>query len=356
MAARRSPLQILVLAVAVGCGVVIGAWAIGWRTARSGGDGGRGTMPDFLVEEATPAQLARLGYRLSGKEPRSWSAISLRAYQDERGTVTLVRCHIDPEEVAMLFRFPEGSRRPAQDAPPRDWPWGAPGDPFAVPAWWRPHGGQSRIYERLAGPALAGLFANYEPATRTLHFWQWLRSDWRVVRHSPLQGLVADELAMALAEVCRGSPPASPDGWLQATALKPSACGLPAGRLPLSVTAIDAAMLPLQHRHRYLLAVHGLDAAQAAALAGEQPLRALPADGPPPLPRWGFAALPGAAAALPAWFNPGHGPRFAHCLLALGSGKVEAGRWVAYDAQAATLFVWDWEGPQEQPAEADLCR
>ncbi len=274
MAARRSPLQTLVLALAVGCGVVIGAWAIGWRTARPASERGRGAMPDIQVEDATPAQLARLGYRLSGKEPRSWSAISLRAFQDERGTVTLVRCRIDPEEVAMLFRFPPGSRRPAQDAPPRDWPWGAPGDPFAVPAWWHPQGGQSRIYEELAGRSAAGLFANYEVATRTLHFWQWLRLDWRVERPSPLRGLVADELAMALAEACRSRAPATPEGWLLATALPPAACGLPAGRLPPGVTAIDAALLPLQHRHRYLLAVHGLDRAQALALAGEQPLRA----------------------------------------------------------------------------------
>jgi hypothetical protein len=356
MVPRRTPLQILVLSVAVGCGVVIGAWAIGWRMARPGSDHGRGAMPDIQLEDATPAQLARLGYRLSGKEPRSWSAISLRAYQDERGTVTLVRCRIDPDEVAMLFRFPEGSRRPAQDAPPRDWPWGGPGDPFAVPAWWRPQGGQSRIYEHLAGPTAAGLFANYEVATRTLHFWQWLRSDWRVERQSPLRGLVADELAMALAEACRSRAPADAQGWLQATALPPAACGLPAGRLPSSVTAIDAALLPLQHRHRYLLAVHGLDGAQAAALSGEQPLRALRPDGPPPLPQWGFAALPGPAPTLPAWFSPGPGARSAHCLLALGSGRVEAGRWVAYDARSATLFVWDWEGPEAQPAEADLFR
>jgi hypothetical protein len=355
MAPRRSPLQILVLAAAVGCGVVIGAWAIGWRTARPGAERGRGAMPDIAIEGATPAQLARLGYRLSGKEPRSWSAISLRSFQDERGTVTLVRCRIDPEEVAMLFRFPEGSRRPAQDAPPGDWPWGGPGDPFAVPVWWRPAGSQSRIYEVLAGPSAAGLFANYDPPTRTLHFWQWLRSDWRPGRHSPQLGLVADELAMALAEACRTRAPAGADGWLQAAAVKPADCGLPAGRLPAGVTAIDAALLPLKHRHRYLLAVHGLDASQAMALAGEQPLRALAADGPPPLPRWGFAAAPGAPATLPAWFAPGPGPRFAHCLLALGSGRVEAGRWVAYDAQAATLYLWDWEGPEAQPAAADLC-
>ncbi len=356
MAPRRTPLQILVLALAVGCGVVIGAWAIGWRTARPGNDRGRGAMPDLAIVDATPAELARLGYRLSGREPRSWSAISLRAFQDERGTVTLVRCRIDPDEVAMLFRFPEGSRRPVQDAPPGDWPWGRPGDPFAVPAWWHPLGGQSRIYERLAGPSAAGLFANYDAPTRTLHFWQWLRSDWRVERQSPLRGVVADELAMALAEACRSRAPASAQGWLAATALPPAACGLPPGRLPAGVTAIDAALLPLKHRHRYLLAVHGLDREQALALAGEQPLRELAPDGPPPLPRWAFAALAGTPPALPAWFSPGPGPRWAHCLLALGSGAVEAGRWVAYDADAATLFVWDWEGPEVQPAEADLCR
>jgi hypothetical protein len=356
MTTRRSPLQILVLAGAVACGVVIGAWAIGWRTARPGSEHGRGAMPDIQLEDATPAQLARLGYRLSGKEPRSWSAISLRAFQDERGTVTLVRCHIDADEVAMLFRFPPGSRRPQSDAPPRDWPWGVPGDPFAVPAWWRPQGGQSRIYEQFAGPTAAGLFANYDAATGILHFWQWLRSDWKVERQSPLQHLVADELAMALNDACHSRGPVGADGWLHATALPPAACGLPPGRLPASVTSIDVALLPLPHRHRYLLAVHGLDAGQAADLTGEQPLRALAPDGPPPLARWGFAALPGSPAALPAWFTPGPGTRAGHCLLVLGSGRVEAGRWVAYDAHAATLYVWDWEGPEAQPAQADLCR
>ena len=123
--------------------------------------------------------------------------------------------------------------------------------------------------------------------------------------------------------------------------------------MPGGVTAIDALMLPVAGGHRYLLAVHGLDAAEAAALNGEYPLRAQSRTTPPPLAQWPFALPP---SGLPAWFAPGPGPRGHHSLIQVGSGLVEAGRWAAYDPVTRTAYAWDWEGPAAQPATADLAR
>jgi hypothetical protein len=361
MRAGRSPLQILVLTAAVGAGILIGVELVGRRAGHEAGERERAAWPDLSIEDASPTELAKHGFRLTGREPSSWSEISVRLYQDQRGIVTLVRCRVDPGEAATLISFPVGSRRPERDEPPADWPWGTAGDPFRVPDWWRPRGGQSRCYERLDPAGLpSGIFANYDPASRLLHFWQWQRSDWTVRRTSPLEHLVADELAATVASTLRAAgQPADAAGWMHAVGLEPGACGLPAGRMPAAVTRVDAALLPVAGRHRFLLAVHGLDEDAAWRLVAEQPLRELPADGPPPVERWAHAALPASAAAgaptVPAWFAPGPGPRRAHCLIAIGSGAVEAGRWVAYDPARRVLFVWDWEDRPPQPPAADLC-
>jgi hypothetical protein len=182
-----------------------------------------------------------------------------------------------------------------------------------------------------------------------------LRHDWIVARTSPLEHLVADELAMAIEGGRRrdGVAPGA-DGWIHATGLGEADCVLQRGRMPMGITGIDAAVFPFKNRHRYLLAVHGLDADAAWTLVGELPLRTLDPDSRPPLERWAFAVPPGAPNRLPDWFAPGPGRRAAHCLISLGLGSVEAGRWVAYDARAKTLFIWDWEGPQPQSPDADL--
>jgi hypothetical protein len=356
MAVRRTPAQILVLSFTIGCGILIGVTAVGWHLSHGAGERTRAGMPDILLEGVTPAELERHGFHLSGKEPHSWNAISVRVFQDERGTMTLVRCHIAPDEVASLFRFPDGSRRPEVDHPPADWPWGRAGDPFAVPGWWQPHGGQSRIYEQLEGPQRAGLFANYDASTGILHFWQWMRSDWSMARSNPLQHLVADELAMAIeAGRRRDGVAVGGDGWIRAVGLTAADCAVAPGRFASGITTIDAAMLPIKHGHRYLLAVHGLTADQAWLLVGELPVRPLPADGAPPRDPWAFAVPPDPSGSLPAWFAPGPGRRAAHCLVTLGPGTVEAGRWVAYDDARTTLYVWDWDGPERQDPRANIC-
>ena len=357
MAHRRTPAQLLVLSVTIGCGILIGAVAVGWHLSGDASGHGRNLLPDILLEGVSPAELERHGFHISGKEPHSWSAISVRVFQDERGTVTFVRCHVAPEEVDALFRFPVGSRRPLQDVPPEDWPWGrTAGDPFAVPAWWHPTGLRSRIYEHLTGEQSAGLFANYDAATMTLHFWQWMRSDVHPARPAPVALAMADEFATAMEIACRTRPATlGSDGWIRAVGMPPSACGLPPERLPSGLTSIDAALYPVNHRHRYLLVLHGLTADQAWAVAGEVPLRRLDPDAPPPLGRWGFAAIPGIPASLPVWFSPGPGQRRAHCLLNLGAATVEAGRWAAYDEHDRALYLWDWAGPESQAPVADLC-
>jgi hypothetical protein len=351
--AARSPSQLLIVTIAVAVGLVGGLWLVGKRAADASADHERQGWADLSFEHLAAGELASHGFHLTGKEPASWSDISMRTCDDARGTINAVRCRIAPADVTRLFAFPAGSRRPANDRPPADWPWGDAADPARIPTWWRPSTGgavQSRMYEDPRRGA--GIFASYDGATSTLHFWTWQRAGWRPTRPSPLDHLVADELATAVARASRNlgrTPDAA--GWIHVTGFAPQDCGLPAGRMPGGVTTIDALMLPVAGGHRYLLAVHGLDAAQAAALNGEYPLRELLPTLLPPTSKWPFA-LP--ASGLPTWFAPGPGQRGHHCLIQVGSGLVESGRWAAYDPATRTAFSWDWEGPTAQHSTADL--
>jgi hypothetical protein len=191
-----------------------------------------------------------------------------------------------------------------------------------------------------------------------LHFWAWQLRDWSPRRADPLDSLVADEAATAIErELLATGHPFDAEGWFHAADLAPDNCGLPRERLPAGLVRVDAVLFPVDRRHRYFLALHGLDQATAWRVVGEYPLRDLPADGAPPLDRWPFAGLPiiGNKPVLPTWFTPGPGPRRAHCLIRIGDGLVEAGRWVAYDTEAKVLYIWDWAGPSPQAATADLC-
>ena len=348
---KRSPIQTLLVAVAVASGVIIGTRLIANRLSASANERTRAARPDVTIVEAAAKDLAAHGYRLGEKSPKTWRDISIRLYEDDRGTLNLMRCRIAPEEAGSLLAFPPDSRRPLDDRPPAEWPWGAAGDPFRVPAWWQPAGAQGRLHETLPadGPT-RGLYANYDPVGEWLHLWSWTRTDVHPQRPDVLAYLVGDELVSTLAHLMvQRRQPASPAGWLSLERL--AARDTPgAERLPAGVEHLSALLLPLRNRHRYLLRIDGLDETAAQALVAEVPLRALAADGPPPA-GWGFAEP---EAGLPTWFNAGAGPRWGYCLLTIGSGTVERGRWVAYDRVARSALVWDWEGPQPQPAAADI--
>lgn len=306
--------------------------------------------PDLTLEHVAAADLARHGFRLSGREPTTWQDISLRLAQDERGGLTCLRCTIEAAEVDKLLTWPAGSRRPLDIRPPEDWPWGTAGDRLQVPDWWRPASGRFRLYEQAAtdtSPAV-GIYACYDSAQRQLHLWQWSRHAWRPTRSSPLDHPVADGVAQSLLRPEVKAIALTHDWW-QVIDQPWSALGLPAS----GATTVTAAFSPLKNHHRYLLAVRGIDEPQAWRLTAEQPQHPLPDDAPVPLKRWSFAMPPGG---LPAWFTPGAGPRRAHTLVRIGSGRVEAGRWSAYDREAKTLFVWDWADDQTQDTEADCIR
>lgn len=349
----RSPTQTLVLAAAVGCGVVLGALAVGRHAAGRAPEQERAAWPDLDVQHAAPDALAGLGFRLTGREPATWSDISNRQYQDARGFVNVLSCRIAPAEAATLVRFPAGSWRPADGRPPAQWPHGPVDEPMRLPAWWTPVAGQARCYAAATPEGGRGIFASYDPAQQRLTAWIFTRSDWRPVPPADGGHAGADELATALERSLRAANhPPDAAGWLVAIGLEPARCGLPAERLPPGLARLDAAMLPLKGGHRYLLVLGGVEEATARILAGHPPLRPLPDDGPPPLARWRFAAQP--TGGLPSWFAPGPGWRGHHSLVRLGGGEVEAGRWVAYDRAARALFLWDWEGPGAQPPAADL--
>jgi len=348
---RRSPVQTLLVAAAVASGVIIGTRIIAERMSARADARTRAARPDITLVGVAPQELPAHGYRLGESSPRSWSEISIRLYEDDRGTVNLMRCRIDPGEAGALLAFPPDSRRPVDDRPPADWPWGGPGDPFRVPEWWRPSGTQGRLHEALpATGATRGLYANYDPVGRWLHLWSWTRTDVHPQRPDLLAHLVADELVSTLADhLVQRRYAASADGWIIAERFAARDLRV-ASRLPTGVEHVSAALLPLRDRHRYLLRVDGLDEAAARQLVAEVPLRELAADGAPPA-SWEFA-LP--AGGVPAWFMPGPGPRWGYCLLAIGPGSVERGRWVAYDRVAHALLVWDWEDQPARPAEADI--
>lgn len=348
---KRSPVQTLLVAVAVAGGVILGTRLIANRLSTNASERTRAVRPDVTIIDVAAKDLAAHGYRLGEKSPKTWRDISIRLYEDDRGTLNLVRCRIAPEEAGSLLAFPPDSRRPLDERPPADWPWGGEGDPFRVPAWWQPTGAQGRLHETLpADSAARGLYANYDPLSEWLHLWSWTRTDVHPQRPDVLAHLVADELASALAHllVQRGQP-ATPEGWIGSERL--SARDTPgADRLPPGVEHLSALLLPLRDRHRYLVRLDGIEESAVPALVGEVPMRALAADGPPPA-TWGFAVPEGG---MPTWFTVGAGPRWGYCLLTIGPGTVERGRWVAYDRAARSALIWDWEGPQPQPANADI--
>lgn len=344
----RRPAQTMLLTLMVVAGILVGVGLTRRGRAERAGDLPGNAPPDVEIERATAADLVRHGFRLSGREPASWRDISLRLSRDGRGSITCLRCIIEADEVDGLLAWPPGSRRPVASRPPPDWPWGGTDDRLAVPAWWRPAGGRARCSERPSrdGDAAQGLFASYDPALRLLHLWQWSRAGWLPERPSPLSVPVADLVVLHLgrAGVATGD---MGDGWRQVIALPWSALGLPAA----GVTTVSAAFLPQERRHRYLLALHGLDEDQAWRLAAEQPQHPLPDDGTAPGARWAFALPPGG---LPSWFAAGAGPRRHHALVRIGSGRVDAGRWLAYDRKARVLLVWDWADAEPRDHQADL--
>jgi hypothetical protein len=225
-----------------------------------------------------------------------------------------------------------------------------------VPAWWTPAPGRARCYAAPTADGGRGIFASYDPAQQRLTAWIFTRSDWRPAPPDDGGRAGADELATMLEQSLRAAGhPLDGAGWMVAIGLEPARSGLAADRLPPGLARIDAALLPLKGGHRYLLVLTGVDEPAARRVVVHPPLGSLPDDGPPPLGRWGFAAQPrDGQGRLPSWFAPGPGWRGQHCLVRLGGGEVEAGRWVAYDRAARALFVWDWEGPTAQGAGADL--
>ncbi|GDY11406.1 hypothetical protein LBMAG53_02830 [Planctomycetota bacterium] len=345
MAARRGPLAVLAIALAVAAGVYLAVQLIARNVVATAGT----LRPDLNLIEVAPPDLARHGFVLTGREPKSWSRISLRQIQDDRGSLTALRCTIAADEVPALLRWPPGSQRPVVDAAPD---WWRQRSPFPVPEWFQPAGTQSRLYSASGAAGSAGLFANYDPATRLLHFWQWDSrgadsgsASAATVAAAPAD---ADDLAAEIEQFLRRrSHPVGADGWLRcelaADPLVSAACpSLPVG------AAVRAALYPWKDRHRYLLGVVGIDAGPAAALVEGRPLRQVTAaDITKP---WAFALPPGGA---PSWLRAVGGQ--AHCLLVPGPGTVESGRWTAYEPHTRTLLVWDWAELTPRPPSADLC-
>lgn len=350
---RRNPRQTVVLAAAIGCGVVLGALAVGRYAAGRAPAHERAAWPNLDFQHAAPGDLAGLSFHLTGREPTSWSDISNRQYQDARGFVNVVSCRIAPPEAGTLVRFPAGSWRPSDGLPPADWPHGSATESMRVPTWWTPAVGQSRCYAAATADGGRGVFASYDPADQRLTAWIFTRTDWRPTPPADGGRASADEVVTVLERTLRSAgQPLDGAGWMVAIGIEPGRSGLPAERLPLGLTRIDAALLPVKGGHRYLLVLTGLDDAAARAITSHPPLRPLPDDDSPPLARWRFAAQP--AGGLPSWFAPSPGWRGHHSLIRLGDGAVEAGRWVAYDGAARALYLWDWEGPLVQSPVADL--
>nr|MBA3685951.1 hypothetical protein [Planctomycetota bacterium] len=212
---RRTPLQTMAIAFALAIGLIVGVRMIGRLYAPKAAERAVAGRPDLEVIDAMPAQLAAAGWRLDERSPRSWTDISVRLFENDRGNLTLLRCRVDAAEALGLAAFPPDSRRPSEDRAPADWPWGADGDPFRVPAWWSPAGAQSRLYESFPPDGLRrGVFANYDPASRWLHLWSWARNDVRPVRADALAHLVVDELATVLSAAALAEQwPADADGW-----------------------------------------------------------------------------------------------------------------------------------------------
>ncbi len=351
MAARRNPLLLTIAIVGLLLGLWFGIQLLSrWR---QGAIDRQGLRPDLSIVAAMPAELARHGFKLSGKEPASWRDISVRQKEDRTRALLALRCTIAPDDAARLIAFPPAAVRPADDQPPQHWPRGAANDPWRLPDWWQPTGNQCLRWELADGDGAAGLFASYDPATHVLHFWRWHEAGRTLP--PPAATLAFDLLATALEQAARGSgiaptPAQDPNAvWLIAAGLTRERLGAVGKHLPAGITSVALAAHPRAGRHRYLIALTGLDEAAALALLHDRPMRPRPDDEPPP-ESWSFAFPPGG---LPVWAKPGPGPRRAYARLRLGTGAVETGRWAAYDRTARVLLVWDWSEETPMPG-ADL--
>lgn len=347
MAARRNPLQLTVAIVALLLGLWFGIHLLSrWR---QGEIGSKRLLPDFTIVAATPADLVQHGFRLTGKEPGSWRDISMRQKEDLNRSLFAMRCSIAPDEAARLLDIPPAAVRPADDQPPAYWTRGSANDPWSLPDWWQPTGGQCLSYEFTDAKGAIGRFASYDLATRLLHVWHWKEAGRTLP--APSATLAFDLLATALEQAARNSgiaptPDQDPNAvWLIAAGLTRERLGAVGKNLPAGITSVALAAHPRAGRHRYLIALTGLDEAAALALLHDRPMRPRPDDESPP-ESWSFAFPPGG---LPAWAKPGPGPRRAYARLRLGFGAVETGRWAAYDRTARVLLVWDWAEDTPKP-------
>jgi hypothetical protein len=336
---RRRPAQVLVLAALLACGALIGVGILGREVEQGGRARGIGTHPDIELRGATTAGLAAVGFRLRGSEPRTWRDIDLRLHGDDTATRMFLACRIAPGVVDGLFAFVAGSVRPADGLP--DPAWDALGGPR--PDWWTPTAGRTRRQEVREGGVATGLYTAYDPAAERLWLWRWTRKG----APPPLprrEGI--DALVLALAEAHARTAPVAGE-WL---ALRDA---------PIRGLRADLALRSRARAHRTVLRLAPLDAAAAEALLADLPMRPVAADGPPP--DWTFALPPAlgvldgdAPPALPPWFAPGPGPRWATSVVRLGDGRVESARWAAHHGD--TLYVWDWADPTPAPADLDPLR
>lgn len=248
-----------------------------------------------------------------------------------------------PERYAILRR-PE-RHRPTADQPPSWWRGTDPG--WGPPAWWSPppNGRALCSFAQQADGRWLGEYVHFDPVAGWLHYWEFCRSD--VAPDTAPPALVIDLVAQQLGRslIAEQTPPDA-DGWLHVQARTASTLGLPATLLPPGLGSVDAMLHPDPKRPRYILTLHGVDAATAQQLLVDLPLVALAADTPAP-GMWRHA-LPsfGGDHRLPSWFVAGPGPRWTHVRLDLASGGVERARWVAHDPARQRLLVWDWEEPE----------
>ena len=201
MAARRNPLQLTVAVVALLLGLWLGISLLSrWRQGQIERQGMR---PDLTIVAASPADLARHGFKLKENAPTSWRDISVRQKEDRSRALLALRCTIAPDEVARLLAFPPAAVRPADDQPPAYWPRGTGDDPWRLPDWWQPSGGQCLRWELTDADGAAGLFASYDPTRQLLHFWRWHAAGHKLP--PPTATLAFDLLATALEQSARAA-------------------------------------------------------------------------------------------------------------------------------------------------------
>ncbi len=331
-----------------------------------------GELPDIELRHVSPQELFeefaagkdRPGFRRQAHAPQTWDDISLRVYWHGGEKLQVMDCLIDGNEIEHIakgFFTNPGRRRPVDDLPPDWFPWERDADdsPWRVPDWWAPNpaGVGSYYVTPIEGGYLFGAYLHYHPATGRAHLWQFKR---RGIQPPPLSRgeLVVDYLASNISNTLRQDQHPHIEGWYDAPGLDPRTLGLPEEMIPPGVTRIDALLFPWKkepQRFRYFMRIHGLDSARAYELISEIAMRPLAPDTPPPVKRWAFA-LPATAVGgeLPVWFAPHAGPRWGYALARPGTGRVDRGRWAAYDAEREQLFVWDWDYGEPQPASADL--